>query len=775
MKKIILFGLMLCILENINAQTMNQHPSLGKDKIENVIAAMTLEDKVYLLIGLGDNLKNPVSTVPCIILEGEAGRTWDIPRFGITATVLTDGPAGLRITAHPKDMKTTRFCTAFPTATALSSTWNTELVENVGQAMGNEVLEYGSDVLLAPAINIHRNPLCGRNFEYYSEDPLIAGKIGAAMVKGIQSNNVGTSLKHFAANNIETNRGEINAVISQRALREIYLRGFEIVIKESQPWTVMSSYNRLNGFYTSENYDLLTTILRDEWHFKGLVMSDWGGGKDAVAQMNAGNDLLMHGTNYQRKELLYALKNKLIDEKTLDRNLARMLSFILKTPRFKAYPFTEKPDLTAHALTARNAASESMVLLKNEKNTLPLTKIKTVALFGKTSYDFITGGTGSGEVNNKHSVSPEEGITNNGFKVSGSLQAIYKNIIDTILENKKKNLIDNQEGIIIDKLKYTVSFHNEVQIDKVEIAKQAAKSDIAIITIGRNSGEGWDRSEKDYFNLIPTEHELIQNVTECYHAVNKKVVVVLNIGGVIETASWKNIPDAILLAWQTGQEGGNALADVLNGKVSPSGKLPMSFPMKYADVPSAKTFPGEPANNPVNAVYSEGIYVGYRYYDTFKIPTSYEFGYGLSYTQFEYSNLQFSSNVFGDGLTAKVVVKNTGKREGKEVVQLYLHAPNVEIAKPEQELKAFVKTKSLKPGESQEISFTLDTRSLASFWTNISSWVAEKGTYEIRMGSSSKDIQLKSTFELPETKVVEKLHNVLYPNRAVTDLTAPGK
>ena len=762
MKKPILFSSLLVVFGFLNAQDTNHIPQLGKDKIEDVIASMTQQEKVYLLMGLGENnWLNPKTGSKTVIIAGEAGLTWAIPRLGITPTVLTDGPAGLRIESHPEGLDFTRYCTAFPTATALSSTWNTELVETVGKAIGNEVLEYGSDVLLAPAINIHRNPLCGRNFEYYSEDPLIAGKMGAAMVRGVQSNGVGTSLKHFAANNIETNRNSINAVISQRALREIYLRGFELVVKESQPWTVMSSYNRLNGFYTSENYDLITTILRDEWKFKGMVMSDWWGGTDAVAQMNAGNDLLMPGCT-QREELLKALKNKTIDEKVLDRNLARILAFILRTPRFKSYAFSNKPDLTAHQKIAKNTATEGMILLKNDNSTLPFKNIKNIALFGKTSYRYIAGGTGSGEVNYEFATTINESFEKNGYKISKPLELIYKQFIDTVSKTATK---ENR--------KFIVDFHAEMPLDKDQIISQVKSSDIAIITIGRNAGEGSDRKVSD-FSLTETEKQLIREVSAAYHAANKKVVVVLNIGGVIATADWREYPDAILLAWQTGQEGANALVDILNGKVNPSGKLPMSFPMTYSDVPSAKTFPGEPANNPVNAVYNEGIYVGYRYYDTFKVPTAYEFGYGLSYTQFEYSNIQLSSKEFNNELTVKMNVKNTGKKEGKETVELYLHAPNVEIEKPVQELKGFAKTRLLKPGESQELSFTLDARSLASFWTNISSWVAEKGTYEVHIGSSSKDIRLTASFTLPQTVVVEKVHKVLYPNLPVAELSISG-
>jgi beta-glucosidase len=486
-------------------------------------------------------------------------------------------------------------------------------------------------------------------------------------------------------------------------------------------------------------------------------MSDWWAGADAVAQMNAGNDLLMPGC-YQRQELLDAIKYKNIDEKVFDRNLTRVLTYILKTPRYKGYVYSNKPDLKAHQQVSENAATEGMVLLKNDNNTLPFAKVKRVALFGKTSYRYIAGGTGSGEVNYDYAPTINESFEKNGYQVVKPLEDIYKQFIDSI--NKKSTKKD---------LKFIVDFHPELPLNKEQIATQVKKSDIAIITIGRNAGEGSDRSVAD-FSLTETEKQLIKNVSEAFHAAKKKVVVVLNIGGVIATADWRNEPDAILLAWQTGQEGAYALVDILNGKANPSGKLPITFPMAYSDVPSAKTFPGEPADNPVNAFYNEGIFVGYRYYNTFKVPTVYEFGYGLSYTKFEYSNLQLSSDKFKDSITVTVNVKNIGKKAGKEVVELYLHAPAVQLEKPEQELKAFAKTDELKLGQSQTMRFTLDARSLASFRTDKSSWIAENGTYEVRIGASSNDIRLKSEFSLPEDLLVEKVHNVLYPNFPVNEL-----
>lgn len=761
-RRVIILGIFLLTL-SVRAQN-NKLPQLGEGELEEIITAMTPEEKVSLLIGAGKQV-DPVTGDTPKFLKGAAGCTKEIQRLGIPMTVLTDGPAGLRINPQQDKSNVRFYCTAFPTATALSASWNIDLLESVGEAMGNEVHEYGSDVLLAPGINIQRNPLCGRNFEYYSEDPLISGKMGAAMIRGIQSVGVGASLKHFAANNIETNRNSINAVISQRALREIYLRGFEIAVKEGDPWTVMSSYNRLNGFYTSENYDLITNILRKEWNFKGIVMSDWGGGADAVAQMNAGNDLIMPGRT-QNMELLNALKNKTIDEKVINENVTRILSFILKTPSFNKYKYSNHPDLNVHAQIARQAATEGMVLLKNRNNVLPFKNIKRVALFGKSSYRFIAGGTGSGEVNYEKAISIKDGFLNGGYKIVKPLNDIYNQFIDSILANSKPNKKHN--------LKQIVDFHPELEINNEQIKAQVKSSDIALITIGRNAGEGYDRDTMD-FSLTVTEKKLIKDVSAIYHAVGKKVIVVLNIGSVITTSDWTNEPDAILLAWQTGQEGGNALVDILSGNVNPSGKLPMTFPVKYSDVPSANTFPGEPKKNPVNAFYSEGIYVGYRYYDTFKIPVEYEFGYGLSYTQFQYSDIKISSNTFLNKLDVTITIKNTGKLPGKEVVELYLRAPDDSIEKPFQELKGFAKTKILKPNESQTLFFSLDARSLASFWPGLCTWVVDKGTYEVCVGASSKDIRQKISFIVPQTMMLDKVNNVLYPNYVIKELSKNNK
>lgn len=738
----------------LNVCAQSPGPVLTKENIPEVIAAMTPAEKVGLLVGVG---WIPPGEGVMKKASGVAGRTMSIPRLGIPSIALADGPAGLRITPHPEGASHPYFCTAFPTATALAATWNPALVEQVGAAMGNETREYGVDIILTPALNIQRDLLCGRNFEYYSEDPHVSGKMAAAMVRGIQSQGVGTSIKHYAANNQETNRETINAVISQRALREIYLRGFEIAVKESEPWTVMSAYNRLNGYYASERYDLLTTVLREEWGFDGLVMSDWKGGRDAVAQMNAGNDLLMPG-RYQYEELIQALADHTLDEKVLDRNVERLLELILKTPAYSNYDFSTLPDLEAHSAVSRQAATEAVVLLKN-RGVLPLEKeARHIALFGKSSYEFITGGTGAGEVNYKKAVSIKEGLQNAGISIDDDLEQFYMRFIDSVKLHAKEPV----EWWF--PKKYVVAYAQEPIVPSHVIEEQAAISDLAIITIGRSSGEGWDRTDDTYFRLSDREKDLIHRCSTTFHAKGKEVIVVLNIGGAIETSSWQDDSDAIVLVWQSGQQGGNALVDIVTGKVTPSGKLPITFPVLYSDVPSSESFPGDPIDNPVHSIYKEGIYVGYRYFDTFDIPVSYEFGYGLSYTQFEYSDIRLNGEILEDNLEISFEITNCGKVSGKEIAQLYIKAPTDRIDKPLKELKGFVKTGLLKPGESQRMTLKIGIKDLASFWSGVDAWIADKGTYLIEIGASSKDIRLKHPFVLSRDVMVEKVSDCLYPN-----------
>lgn len=638
------------------------------------------------------------------------------------------------------------------------------------------MLEYGADVLLAPALNIHRNPLCGRNFEYYSEDPLVSGKIAAAYVRGIQSNGVGTSIKHFAVNNQETNRNANDARITPRALREIYLKGFEIAVKESAPWTVMSSYNHINGTYASENTDLLSTLLRDEWNFEGMVVTDWFGGKDAVTQMIAGNDMLQPGRANQYDMIIEGVKSGKLDESILNRNVKRVLELILQTPHFKEYKYSNKPDLKAHAAVTRQSATEGMVLLKNNNETLPFErKVRNIALFGCTSYDFIAGGTGSGNVNRAYTVSLLDGLKNAGYQIDEALKADYEQYIEA--ENKKNTPDSSQPFSRF----MPVPRPTELIPTTKVLSEQVAKADVALVTLGRTSGEFVDRNVSD-FELSEEELQLLKSVSQAFHAAGKKVVVVLNIGGVIETASWKKLPDAILLAWQAGQEGGNSVTDVLSGKVSPSGKLTMTFPNKLMDVASSTNFPMDArANTDVRnkedkrssvknvdyTDYEEDIFVGYRYFDSFGKQVSYPFGYGLSYTTFEYVNP--SVKVDNGIYSVSIDVKNVGKFAGKEVVQLYVSAPNrFQMNKPEKELKAFTKTKELRPGETVTATLKLNTTDLASYDEASSSWVVDAGNYKFLIGTSSKDI--KAVLDVDVVSVVEKTNDILKPQETVNTI-----
>ena len=768
-----------------NISNYNSKTKSLEEKAKDLVSKLTLEEKIGLIVGDGKflpktDLKSDEHTeVPIANRNSKIL----IPRLSIKNTSLTDGPAGINKGSAPEGVTDYTYTTAFPTSTCLAATWNTEMITKVGNAFGNEMLEYDYDLLLGPALNLHRNPKCGRNFEYYSEDPLLSGKVTAAMVKAIQSNGVGTTLKHFVANNQESNRRKYNAVVSQRALRELYLRGFEIAVKESHPKAIMTSYNRLNGFYTPEIPAMLQDIVRNEWGFDGLYMTDfdmhYG---DAVAQVRAGINMIMGGAKYEYDEIARAVKEKRLDESTLDKNLVYNMKLKLESPSMKGYEPSFKPDLIAHAKIARAAASEGMVLLKNDNNTLPLNleKGKKIALFGKISYHLIMFGTGSGGVRSyKYAITINQGLKDAGFEIPNNMQKYYKDYIEKI---KRENLVPpyfdtpkhrRDNGIKGNQApphfkNRLVAFSKEKVVSIEEIKKYESMTDLAIITLGRSAGENY---ENGYLPITEIELNLVKNVSEVFRKAGKKVIVVLNVPGVWETASWRDYADAILLAWLPGQEGGHAVADILTGKVNPSGKLPDSFPIKYEDVPSADTFPGLPVEEPVNSFYKEGIYVGYRYYDSFNVPTAYEFGYGLSYTTFKYSNLHLSSSSFSKELKVNVTVTNTGKIAGKEVVQLYLSAPTNEIEKPVQELKGFAKTKLLKPGESEILSFKLDEKLLASFWSGISAWVADKGNYEVRIGASSKDIRLKTKFNLPKDIIVEKVHDVLYPNFMLREIS----
>lgn len=769
--------------------TFAQQLKLNADNVEEVLQAMTIEEKAQLLIGVdggmfkalermlgGETSDQQVNMVgqSQTSVPGAAGATRAIPRLGIPATVLTDGPAGVRINPTREGDTQTYYCTGFPVGTVLASTWNTELVEQVGAAIGNEVLEYGCDVLLAPGMNIMRHPLCGRNFEYYSEDPLLTGKIAAAYVNGVQSQGVGTSAKHYAANSQEINRLGVDARVSQRALREIYLKNFEIVVKESQPWTIMSSYNRLNGEFTQESKGLLTDVLRTDWGFKGIVMTDWTPIRNTAAQVAAGNDLLEPGMDMQVNALVRSIKSGKVSIEDLDACCRRMLEYIVRTPSFKGYRFSNKPDLKAHAEITRQSATEGIVLLKNQDNTLPISNDVKIAVFGVSSYDFMAGGTGSGDVNKAYTVDMMEGLRNAGFACEKEIEELYRSYVD-YQSKYLRTLRDYQwyEG---------APRPDEMVINKSYAKKWAGKTDVAILTLGRQAGEGDDRTVES-FSLTDNERQTIDNLCEAYHLAGKKVIVILNVGSSIETASWKSQPDAILCAWQTGQEGGNSVADILTGKANPSGKLTQTFPVSIFDVPASRDFPlydrdfnqvdtymGKPSNKKDVGYcnYEDGIYVGYRYFETAQAEVSYPFGFGLSYTTFAYSKPTIRATK--DGFEASITISNTGNVAGKEVVQLYVTAPNGQVAKPALELKAFDKTRELKPGESQTIQMKVSNYDLASFIESESAWIADAGRYQIKFAAAVNDVRATSTYTLSKPLKVT-VTNALAPKNPINEMT----
>ena len=771
-KKMVLTMAVGALSATMTAQTA---PQLNANNIEEVIKAMTLEEKAQLLVGGGNDgfvgsgamLGHQKKFVP-----GAAGTTVAIPRLGIPATVQCDGPAGVHIDAHREGDSRNYYATGFPVGTCLASTWNTDLVRKVGEAIGNETLEYGCDVVLGPGMNLHRNPLCGRNFEYYSEDPVVTGLMGTAFVLGVQSQGVGVSAKHFAVNSQESDRTRVDERLSQRALRELYLKGFEMMVRKSNPWTIMSAYNKVNGVYAQGNKELLTNILRNDWGYKGIVETDWIGKREDLPveqEVAAGNDLMMPGYPAQVKDIVNAVKSGKLDVNDVDRNVRRMLEYIVKTPRFKGYKYSGEPDLKAHAAITRQSSTEGMVLLKNNA-ALPIRGLKTVALFGVNSYDFMSGGLGSGAVNVGYSVDMVTGLKNIGVATTPQLTEIYQNYVKYAKAKLKAD--KNPMMWFLDQGQPKL---DEIDITERCVANEEPKADAAIITIGRQAGEGMDRQINGEFNLSKTEQDMIFRVSDAFHAKGKKVIVIINSGSVMETASWRDRVDAILVAWQPGIEGGNSVADILTGKVNPSGKLTMTWPIAATDHPSTANFakeydmytyknmegwgkgniPGVDFSN-----HEEDIYVGYRYFDTFKKNVAYPFGFGLSYTTFEMGKPSVKAN--GKNIEVSVTVKNTGKVAGKQVAQVYVTAPKGAYEKPAKELKAFGKTRELKPGESQTLKMTLEKRDLASFDEANSQWKVDAGNYLFQVGTDVESI--KGTATLKVAEYTEKTSSACAPN-----------
>ncbi len=762
--------LALTVVAGALATTMlaQSAPQLNADNIDEVLKAMTLEEKAQMLVGGGNDgfvgsgamLGHQKKFVP-----GAAGTTVAIPRLGIPATVQCDGPAGVHIDAHREGDSRSYYATGFPIGTCLASTWNTELMRNVGMAIGNETLEYGCDVVLGPGMNLHRNPLCGRNFEYYSEDPIVTGLMGTAFVQGVQSQGVGVSAKHFAVNSQETQRTHIDERVSQRSLRELYLKGFEMMVRKSNPWTIMSAYNKVNGVYAQGNKDLLTNILRNDWGYKGIVETDWIGIREDLPveqEVAAGNDLMMPGYPAQAKAIIEAVNNGKLDIADVDRNVRRMLEYIVKTPRFKGYKYSSEPDLKAHAAITRQSSTEGMVLLKNDA-TLPIRDLKTVALFGVNSYDFMSGGLGSGAVNVGYSVDMVTGLKNIGVTTTPQLTEIYQSYVKYAKAKLKAD--KNPMMWFLDQGQPKL---DEIEITERCVAHEEPLADAAVITIGRQAGEGMDRENIiGEFELTQDERDMIFRVSDAFHAKGKKVIVVINSGSVMETVSWRDRVDAILVAWQPGIEGGNSVADILSGKVNPSGKLTMTWPVSVYDHPSTANFakkydmytytnmsdgskPGIDFNN-----HEEDIYIGYRYFDTFKKNVAYPFGYGLSYTTFEFGKPSVKAN--GNNIEVSVTVKNTGKVAGKQVAEVYVTAPKGAYEKPAKELKTFGKTKELQPGESQTLKMTLEKRDLASFDEANSQWKVDAGNYLFQVGTDVETI--KGTATLKVAEYTEKVSN----------------
>ena len=721
-----------------------------------------------MLVGLWE------SGVPSNIISS-AGRTHPLERFGIIPATMNAGATGLRMdtlrTGYPDERY---YCTGFPVATMVASTWNDEIARKVGARIADEMLAYGSDLLLGPSLNIQRNPLCGRNFEYYSEDPYLSGHTAAQFIIGLQSKGPGATVKHFAANNHQSARINNDARISQRALREIYLRNFEIAIKEGDPVAVMSSYNYINGTRTCASPELLTGILRKEWGWNGVVMTDWFQPEVTADCVRAGNDLMMGGCQAQVDDIIRAAEDGTLTMDVIDRNVRNVLRFVLQTPGQNGLVPNYEAHLELGAPVALEAAEEGIVLLKNDASVLPLGSDETVAVFGIGSYLFYPNGLGCADINKPYTINLLEGMKREGIKINQTVDRYYNKFIEAeqvqLYETNTKTWKNWFFGY---------KMPQEAILRPFFIEKRAADCDKAIITIARNIGEALDRDyvEGEYL-LSPQERDMISAVCDIFHKVGKKVIIVVNTGSPIELGSeCIEKADAILLAWQPGQEGGRAVARVLNGKVNPSGKLPVTWASDYYDIPSSKNFPihyvfnwddvkpfGRESlkrtRNLGYTIYEEDIWVGYRYFDTFGKAVDFPFGFGLSYTSFEWSDARLEKQG-RDAVKISSCVKNVGARAGKAVVQIYSTAPRIEgFETPAHELRAYGKTPLLQPGESVKMEWTIAYDDLASFHEDTMSWITQAGEHILSFGASSAEMKDSLSFTLSRERV-RKVSNKL--------------
>ena len=729
----ILLATLICVGQNptISAAPYKNSSVPVDQRVQDLLGRMTLQEKVAMLSGA-----NWMQTVPN-------------ERLGIPSIKMADGPLGIRSWAGPsaetgpdaakKQVPTT----AFPAGVAMAATWDTDLVKSEGQAIGQEVKALGRDMILGPTVNINRTPLWGRNFEGYGEDPYLTSRLAVAYIEGVQGEGVIATVKHFAANNQEFERHRINAVIDERALHEIYFPAFKAAVKEGGVWSVMSAYNKLNGVYCAENPAILKDVLQKQWKFKGFVVSDWGSTYSTVDTVNAGMDLEMPGGEPMKEWLVkpksvaagngggWLVPEKVLPEvssgkispATIDDNVGRMLRIMFVSGQFdKPHVATGEIDTPTQRALARKASTESIVLLKNAADVLPFdpSKIHSLAVLGPSAAVARTGGGGSSLVTPKYSVSPLKGIQD---RAGDRVQVTYALGVSMEGEDPSKDTPEAQEQL------------------RNEAVSLAAKADAAVIVVGRSAKLESEDFDIKSLDLPAGQDELIAAVAKA----NKNTIVVINAGGPVIMSKWIAQVPGILDLWYGGQEGGNAIADVLFGNANPSGKLPVSFVKEWKDSPAYGHYPGE--NLQVD--YAEGVYVGYRYFDKHNVEPLFPFGYGLSYTKFDYSDLKVSPNKMSSDYPVEVSlsVRNSGSRPGAEVVELYIHDEHASVDRPLRELKGFTRVE-LAPGETKAVRFTLDRSALAFYSTARKDWVAEPGKFEVLVGGSSRDLKLKGAFDL---------------------------